>query len=339
MSSRGHNKLQAGKAIRGSVAGSAVESERLSPELLALLGSALQYTQKARAASTKATYEKQWAAFKKWCERKKTSPLPASDVAVAAYLADRANAGRRPATIALGLAAIAVQHQKANHPSPATMPLVRETWKGIRNKLGTAPKQKAPATIDVVRSMIETLPAGRLGARDRAVLSLGFAGGFRRSELAALNCSDVRTTVAGLDVVVRKSKTDQMAKGMTKAIRRGRNHKTCPVRALQDWLEVARIARGPLFRPIDRHGNVKPRRLRAQDVASIVKRAAVAAGLDPQEFSGHSLRAGFVTTAKARGAQDAEIMKVTGHQTPAMVHTYNRVNDRWKDPASGLLGL
>jgi site-specific recombinase XerD len=318
---------------------SAETAEAMPAELEALVGAALRYATRARASSTLETYAKQWRAFTVWCQRNNVQSLPASAKVVAAYLASRARLGRRPATIALGLAAISVQHEKAGLVTPATAPIVKEVCKGIRSSLGSAPHQKAPATVDVVREMVDGSPNDTLGMRDRALLTLGFAGAFRRSELAALNVADLKSTETGLDVVVRRSKTDQAAKGMTKAIARGAEPSTCPVRAVEAWLRAAGITRGAVFRPLDRHGTVKDRRLRAADVAVVVKRAATRAGLEAEQFSGHSLRAGFVTEAKRRGVDDAEIMQVTGHQTVAMVHAYNRVTKRWKNPASGRLGL
>lgn len=309
------------------------------PELEALVGSALRYATKARAKSTDAAYAKHWAAFTAWCARYKRPQLPASPKTVAAYLAWRANQGRKPATLALDLAAIAVRHSKAGHPSPTATPLLKETWKGIRASLGTAPNQKAPATVDVLRELVNALPTGILGVRDRALLTVGFAGGFRRSELVALDRAHLRFSRRGLEATVRRSKTDQEAKGLTKAIACGADAATCPVTALKDWLELARIHSGPVFRPVDRHGNVLGRRLSAQVVALVVKRSIAEVGLDPELFSGHSLRAGFVTTAKERGVDDASVMEVTGHQTLAMVHSYNRKTKRWDKPASGRLGL
>jgi integrase len=187
--------------------------------------------------------------------------------------------------------------------------------------------------------MIDELPPGLLGMRDRALITLGFAGGFRRSELVALDVADIVFVDEGLQALVRRSKTDQDGQGLLKVIAYGSGPATCPVRSLQDWLELATIGEGPIFRPLDRHGRVHDRRLTPHAVAVVVKRAAAKVGLPEEMFSGHSLRAGFVTEAKKNGADDAAIMDQTGHKSLAMVHRYHRRTKKWEKPASARLGL
>jgi integrase len=143
----------------------------------------------------------------------------------------------------------------------------------------------------------------------------------------------------GLEAIVRRSKTDQEGEGLIKMIAYGSDPATCPVRSLQDWLELAGIGEGPVFRSVDRHGRVSDRRLTDHAVAVVVKRSAKTAGLDPEHFSGHSLRAGFVTEAKKNGADDAAIMDQTGHKSLAMVQRYHRRTKKWEKPASARLGL
>ena len=188
--------------------------------------------------------------------------------------------------------------------------------------------------------MLEALPDGLLGTRDRALLTLGFAGGFRRSELVALDVGHIRfVRGAGLEAKVVRSKTDQSAAGMTKEIAYGKDPSTCPVRAVKEWLEHASIRQGPVFRAVNRHGQVSKSRLSAQVVRLVVKRALEQAGVSSDMFSAHSLRAGLVTTAKLRGVDDADIMKVTGHRSLQTMHKYDRRAKRWQDPATSKLGL
>jgi integrase len=225
------------------------------------------------------------------------------------------------------------------HSSPRSDRLVRETWKGIRRRLGVAQDQKHPVTAREIRQMIDVLPSGLLGLRDRALITLGFAGGFRRSELVALNCDDLRFVDEGLEALVRRSKTDQEGAGLLKVIAYGSDPASCPVRALKDWLELAAIGEGPVFRPINRHEQIADKRLTDFAVAFVIKRVAKKAGLPTPQLSGHSLRAGFVTEAKRHGADDAAIMDQTGHKSLAMVHRYNRRTKKWEKPASAKLGL
>ena len=178
-----------------------------------------------------------------------------------------------------------------------------------------------------------------MGVRDRALIGLGFSGAFRRSELVALDVTDLSFVRRGLEARVRRSKTDQEGHGLTKNIARGSDPTTCTVRAVRDWLELGCIAESPVFRSVDRHGNVRPTRLTGRAVALILKRAAADAGIEEREISGHSLRAGFVTEAKKHGADDAAIMDQTGHKSLAMLQRYHRRAKKWEKPASEKLGL
>jgi integrase len=154
------------------------------------------------------------------------------------------------ATLALALSAISQAHQVAGYPSPRSDRLVRETWKGVRRRVGVAQDQKDPISAKEIRRMMDELPAGLIGLRDRALITLGFAGGFRRSELVALDRADLKFVTEGLEALVRRSKTDQEGAGLTKVTAYGGDPSTCPVRALKDWLELAGIVEGPVFRPI-----------------------------------------------------------------------------------------
>jgi integrase len=186
---------------------------------------------------------------------------------------------------------------------------------------------------------MDGLPAGLLGLRDRALLLLGFAGGFRRSELVALNVADLTFVPEGLEAFLANSKTDQERKGHVKMIAYGSDPSTCPVRATKDWLELSGLAEGPVFRPITRHEKLGSRAITDHAVAVIVKRSAAKVGLPIPELSGHSLRAGFVTEAARNGADYPAIMDQTGHESLTTVHGYNRRKKKWEKPASAKLGL
>jgi integrase len=186
---------------------------------------------------------------------------------------------------------------------------------------------------------MDALPAGLLGQRDRALPLLGLAGGFRRSELVALEAADIKFVREGLEAFVASSKTDQKRKGETKMVAYGSDPATCPVRALKDWLELAGIAEGPVFRPINRHEHLGKKPLTGHAVAVIIKRTALKAGMAVPDLSGHSLRAGFVTEAAKNGADYPAIMDQTGHESLTTVHGYNRRKKKWENPASAKLGL
>lgn len=230
-------------------------------------------------------------------------------------------------------------HRRHGLDSPTTSPAVREVMRGIRRKLKVAQKEAAPATIGEIRRMIAHLPDNRLGLRDRALLLVGFAGALRRSELAALAVEDLQERPEGLLATLRSSKTDQEGQGRQIAIPRGRDKSTCPVTALQAWLTEAAIEAGPIFRAVDRHGNISTEAISDRAVALVVKRRATQAGLDPATYSGHSLRAGFATTAAANGATERAIANQTGHKSMEVLRRYIRIGTIWSDNAATNLGL
>ena len=160
--------------------------------------------------------------------------------------------------------------------------------------------------------MVDATDAGLIGLRDRALLLLGFAGAFRRSELVGLDLGDCASGKGGLTVTLRRSKTDQDGEGRRIGIPFGSNPQTCPIRMLEAWIEQAGITAGPLFQSVSRHGQVQAGRLSGIDVARIVKKLAVRAGLDAAKYAGHSLRAGHATSAAIAGASERSIMVQTG---------------------------
>lgn len=169
------------------------------------------------------------------------------------------------------------------------------------------------------------------GFRDRALLLLGFAGAFRRSELVALNVEDLDFCDGGLRVTIRRSKTDQEGQGATIAIARG--SVACPVDAVRAWIKATSIMDGPLFRPVTRTGKISARRLSARAVAELVKAHARRAGLKAADFSGHSLRSGFLTSAAARGASIFKMMDVSRHKSVDTLRGYVRDAEMFRDHA------
>ncbi len=294
------------------------------------------YQRASKADATVRAYRGDAAAFTAWCSRYGFRSLPASPEAVAAFLVAEAEAGRAASTIGRRCAAIRYAHKLARLPDPTDDEAVRATMKGIRRKVGVAPDQKAAATADVLTAMLMRVPDTLTGKRDKALLALGFAGAFRRSELVALDVEDLREDPEGLRVLVRRSKVDQEGAGFEKAIPHGRFIR--PVALVRDWLDAAGITEGPVFRPVSRSGRVRAAppgnyggpRLTTQAVADIVKRHATAAGLDASTFGAHSLRAGYITTAAERGADLARIMDQSGHRDTRTVVGYIRRANAFK---------
>lgn len=298
-----------------------------------------KYLGRARARNTIRGYRSHFRQFQAWCAAVGLCPLPADPETIAVYLGERAG-HLRPTTLACHLAAISKAHKTAGLSSPVKdNALIFETLKGIKRTHGTAVVQKAPVLTDDLRLMLRGMPAGLLGLRDRALLLVGFAGAFRRSELVSLDVEDLTFSAEGLLLRLRRSKTDQEAEGRDVAIPFGLKGDTCPVCALKAWLHAAAITTGPVFRSMRCGGRVLPGRLSDHAVAVLVKKHAVAAGLDQAQFSGHSLRAGLVTSAARAGVPERVIMRQTGHRSVEMVLKYVRSANAFHENALNSLGL
>ena len=294
----------------------------LSSELIDASDSADAYARAETSDGTRKAYEADLRHFAAWCERTGACLAPATPDAVAAYLAWLADGGLSASTVDRRLAAIGFAHRRLGLDNPSLSERVKQVVRGIRRTIGTAQTQKAPATAKYVKAMLKGLPDTTVGKRDRALLLIGFAAALRRSELVALNVGDVERQPEGILITIRRSKTDQEGAGQMIPVPRGTKLK--PVAALDAWLAAAGITSGPIFRPVNKGGRVIDARLTDQSVALIVKRRAAAAKLDPVLFSGHSLRAGFVTSALEDGADVLRVMDQTRHRSLEVLKKYDR---------------
>lgn len=304
----------------------------ISPDL----ASAFKYAGAEKAFATRKAYRSDFAIFRRWCVQRDVSSLPAAPETVAAFLAHEADKGTRPSTIGRRCAAIRYAHRLAQHEAPTDAEAVKATVRGIRRTLGAARARKSPATSDLVLAMAALAGSDAKGLRDRALLLLGFAGAFRRSELVALDVEDLRETEVGLIVTIRRSKTDQEGQGRTVAIVRGSI--ACPVRAVHQWTEATGLTAGALFRPVRKGGYIGRERLSDKQVARTIKELAERLGLDATLFAGHSLRAGFLTSAAAKGANIFKMRDVSGHRSMDTLQGYVRTAESFQDHAgAGLL--
>jgi integrase len=287
---------------------------------------------------TKSAYSYDWRVFTRWCAEAGRRTLPASSDTLQLFAVAEARAGRLPSTIARHIAAIRAKHLAAGFASPVDQDF-REVLGGINRKLGTAPRHaKAALSVADLKLLLAVCADGPRGARDRAMLLVGFASGLRRSNLVALDLADVEIRPEGLAINVPRSKTDQEGKGWQVGVNRGEHRATCPTRALAAWIAERGAWDGPLFCRIGRDESVKRERLFGRDVARLVKRAAKDAGLDPRKYGGHSLRAGCATTAAENGSSDIAIMGRTGHKSVAMLGRYVRHGSLFAlDPLAGAL--
>jgi site-specific recombinase XerD len=300
-----------------------LEPAALPAVLTATLELAADFAKASKAPATQAAYGSDFRIFEMWCTARGLCALPATAAALCGFLADEATTGRRASTLGRRLAAIRYFHRAAGHDTPTSDEAVKATLSGIRRTIGAAPVRKRAATSDMVIAMSATGTSLR-ALRDRAIILLGFAGAFRRSELVALDVADLEEASEGLWITIRRSKTDQEGLGRKVAIPHGEI--ACPVAALKAWLEAAGITEGAVFRRVFNKcaQRVTEQRLAARNVATIVKAGAAKLGLDATAFAGHSLRAGFVTSAVKRGANLIKITDVTGHRSLEMLKTYSR---------------
>lgn len=288
------------------------------------------FVQASLSPNTQRAYLSDLAQFEMW-----GGAVPAGPELVASYIASQAGA-LSVATLQRRLASISKAHTARRLPNPVSAELVRATMRGIRRTRGVGQKQAKPLLREDLFSVLDCMGASIRDARDRVLLLIGFAGGFRRSELIGLDIADIELVRHGMIVTIRRSKTDQSGTGRKIGIPHGRT-RYCPVQALERWLEMAGMTAGPIFRPINRHGILNAGRLSGEAVLLIVKERVAAAGLEAEGFSGHSLRAGFATSAAIAGASAWKIREQTGHASDAMLGRYIRSAEMFHDNASALL--
>lgn len=321
---------------------------RSEPETLARrdLERAAEYAKRSRADSTAKAYRTDWSDFLNWCESRGAEALPAAPTAVAAYIAHLAES-KKPSTIRRRLASISVAHKTAGHQSPTGSEIVCSVMAGIERTIGAPQKRVSPVRARNIRKAVLemnelSLVPGRNAkvARDAALVLLGYAGAFRRSELVSLRASDLIQD-EGVLVTLRRSKTDQKGEGHAKAVGYGAHLETCPVRSLKVWMQMAGLAgEDPLFPPIKKGGLIlKGKAVSDRAVALILKGLADAMGLEPSNVSGHSLRAGFATDGYAVGLPEAVIAEQTGHKSRQVLGIYRREADRFAVNCSSSVGL
>jgi integrase len=220
---------------------------------------AAAYAGASRAENTKRAYTNDFVMFSAWCREQGLAPMPALPRTVALYLTSLAVGEKKVATIERALVAISQAHKLHGLPSPREAAEVTEVLQGIRRTLGVAPNQKDPLLVNTLRALVEPMRRDDPGdTRDRALLCLGFASGCRRSERVALDVADLSFGDDGLEITIRRSKTDQEGLGRKVGIPYGGRPRTCPVRAVRDWLDLSLLAEGPLFRPVNRFGKILP---------------------------------------------------------------------------------
>jgi site-specific recombinase XerD len=307
-----------------------------------------EYAAQAYGEGTRAVYRRSGVAYQDWCRRHARAAYDGDPETVALYITDCAERGFSVSTIRIHLAAIRTAHKLVGVPLDLSHPRLAMVREGIARSKGVAPRRRAAAAVpDVLRAMLGTRqPAtAPAGARDRAMLLIGFGAGLRRSELVGLHIGDVEIVPGrGLRVNIRRSKTDQRGTGCTVNVcANPKDPDFCPAEALDRWMEHRSAAAdgappdGPLFCGVRRSGRLKAEPLCDQTVALLVKDAARKAGYDPTSFSGHSLRRGLVTTLAGRGASLSGTMEHVRHADPKNTMIYIEQQRGWESNVTGLI--
>jgi site-specific recombinase XerD len=320
-----------------------LQSEPLSrnnqiSEIESLLHEAREYLDASLAPNTRRAYAVDLREFRAWCEAHGTEWMPAQPTTLVAYLTSLAKT-HKVSSITRRLAAISVAHrfsqQKTN---PVKDFKVRQLVEGIKRKKKCAPMQKQPTVTLHIKEMVGEIPPTLQGLRDKALLLLGFSGALRRSELVGIDVEDLALCKEGLLVTIRTSKTDQYSYGRKVGVCFGDHEDTCPVKAVTNWIKASSVSTGPLFRPI-KWSKVQEVRLSDKAVARMVKRYGADIGLEASKFSGHSLRAGLVTSAIQAGVDPLDVQRHSGHASLDMLKRYIRDATVFRGNPTSKLGL
>lgn len=294
------------------------------------------------AASTRATYDCAWRQWDRWCQGRGINPLPAPPQALAAFLAERAEAGLTFGTLDGYCSGIAHRHHQEGFADPTAEAVVRRVRRGLRRIMGVAPRQQShPLTVVELGQIVSSIDADTaIGKRDRAILLVGYASAMRPGEVAALNVEDILRKPSGVLIHIRRSKTDQDARGQLVGVARGGNPLTDPIRALDSWLEVRPPGPGALFTRVFYRNHPTIERIGPRAISRTVQQRASAAGFDGIPVSGHSLRAGHATTAAVNGASIDRIAAQTRHRDlGTLVNHYIRPAEAMMTTTSRDLGL
>lgn len=310
------------------------DSSILEPvDLVRLDAEADQFASSARADATRKAYRLDLKGFWLWCRAAGLQPFPADVNTVRRYVTHLGTTGHKVATIERKVAAISKAHRAKGLESPTRSGLVSDVLAGIRNRLGQPQKQAQPLEPADVLRVAHSLPITLRGRRDRLILTLGFVIGARCDDLSRIRIEHVQDTAEGLLITLSRGKTDQAGQGRLVGVPYQSDPVGCPVRAIRAWLEVSQLRDGPLIRAVDRHGNLSAGAMSARNISEAVTRMAGSAGLQGR-YTGHSLRAGFCTTAARLGRSEHAIMAVTGHKSADTLRRYIRRGTVWQSNAS-----
>jgi len=306
-------------------------------DIKALQEETLLNLQSSKANNTVRAYKSDFNDFGIFCAQNGFKSLPSEPKIVSLYLTHLSTKGSKMSTLKRRLVSIGVIHKLKGHYLDTKHPAIIENIMGIKRRKGSAQKRKKPILISYLKEIINIIDEQNKEEvkkfRDRSIILIGFSGGFRRNEIVSLDYDDLDFVPEGLKINIKRSKTDQFGEGFTKALPYFDSSKYCPVVSLKNWLEISRITAGPLFRRFVKGSKLSENRLTDQTVALLIKEYLNLAGIDSKNYSGHSLRSGFATSAAESGVEERSIMAMTGHKSTEMVRRYINEANLFKNNA------
>ena len=309
----------------------------LVTDLKILKQETLKNLQSSKAKNTVRAYKSDFEDFGLFCVKNGFQNLPSEPKVVSLYLTHLSTKNIKISTIRRRLVSIGVIHKTKGHYLDTKHPVIIENLMGIKRRKGTIQKGKKPLLINNIKQIIDVINKEKepdiKKLRNKALLLIGFSGGFRRNEIVSLDLEDLEFVFEGVKVTVKKSKTDQFGEGMIKGIPHFENSLYCPVTSLKRWINFAKIKKGPIFVKFSKGPKITKQRLTDQSVALIIKEYLLKAGIDNKNYSGHSLRSGFATSAAESGAEERSIMAMTGHKSSDMVRRYIKEASLFKNNA------
>ena len=306
-------------------------------DIKALKEETLLNLQSSKAVNTVRAYRSDFNDFGLFCAKNGFKPMPSEPNVIAMYLTYLSTKEMRMSTIKRRLVSIGIIHKLKGHYLDTKHPSIIENMMGIKRRKGSIQRGKKPLLINYLKAIINVIDETKnreiKKLRDRSIILIGFSGGFRRNEIVSLDYEDLDFVEEGLKINIRRSKTDQFGEGFKKALPYFDSSEYCPVVSLKKWIDVSKIKSGALFRRFNKGSKISENRLTDQTVALLIKEYLGLAGIDNKNYSGHSLRSGFATTAAESGVEERSIMAMTGHKTSEMVRRYIKEANLFKNNA------
>ncbi len=317
--------------------------KNLITDIKTLKEETLKNLQNSKATNTVRAYKSDFKDFGLFCVQNGFQEIPSDPKIVSLYLTHLSTKGVKLSTIRRRLVSIGVIHRIKGHYLDTKHPVIVENLMGIKRRKGTVQKGKKPILINNLKQILKVIDEQNTEdlkkLRDKSIILIGFSGGFRRNEIVSLDYEDLDFVYEGLKITVKRSKTDQFGEGSIKALPYFEESFYCPVTTLKRWLNVSKIIRGPIFRRFSKGSRLTSYRLTDQTVALIIKKYLDKSGIDSKNYSGHSLRSGFATSAAESGAEERSIMAMTGHKSTEMVRRYIKDANLFKNNALNKIKL